>query len=199
MELTDLYRSRFWRATAKSDDVDLVNRVLDSDREAFREIYDRYRGPVLRRIRCLLAPGADEEDVIQEIFLQVYRSLHRFDTGRPLKPWLMRIAHNVTLTCQRSRRTIDFEDLRRLSTPRPEWARLTARERVRTLYALIQELPEVQREALLLHTVEGMTLAQVANTVGAPLNTIVTRVRRARLKLVSRMDQVDQVAQRGKG
>lgn len=179
------------RRLQRLDDSVVHGRALNGDVDAFSELYRRYRDPVLRRIRSLLPPFAEIEDAVQDTFLEFYRCMHRYDGRRPLEPWLVSIARNVALRHRRKGASRTLANLDHLDLKGEEWSRLVARDQIRALHGLLDELPEAQQEAFLLHTVEGLTLAQVADAVGAPINTVVTRVRRARMKLIERMNRLE--------
>src|SRR5215211_3957277 len=89
-----------------ADDAGLVRRCLLGQPEAIRQLVERFQTAVFGLCVRLLHHRHDAEDVTQEVFLRVFRSLHRWDASRPLKPWVMGIAVNRCRTwlAQRSRR-----------------------------------------------------------------------------------------------
>ena len=84
----------------------LVRRALRGDSQAIQALVERYQTEVFGLCVRLLCHRQDAEDVTQEVFLRVFRSLRRWDSSRPLKPWIMAIAVNRCRTwlAQRSRR-----------------------------------------------------------------------------------------------
>src|SRR5262245_48493566 len=89
-----------------ADEVTLVRRCLGGDGEAIHQMVARFQGPVFGLCVRLLGHRQDAEDVVQEVFLRVFRGLAGWDATRPLKPWVMGIAVNRCRTwlAQRARR-----------------------------------------------------------------------------------------------
>src|SRR3712207_226810 len=77
-----------------ADDATLVRRCLRNDTHAVRALVERFQGAVFGLCVRLLRHRHDAEDVTQEVFLRVFRSLRRWDAGRPLRPWVLGIAVN---------------------------------------------------------------------------------------------------------
>src|SRR5215475_3061148 len=76
------------------EEVDLIRSAQAADQEAFRALVERYRLPVLRTARILLADSALAEDVAQEAWVNAWRALSQFDRARPFRPWILRIVAN---------------------------------------------------------------------------------------------------------
>src|SRR5262245_38911728 len=94
------------RTAVSADEAALVRRCLRGEAAAVRALIERFQGEVFGLCVRLLNNRHDAEDVSQEVFLRVFRSLRRWDAARPLKPWVMGIAVNRCRTwlAQRSRR-----------------------------------------------------------------------------------------------
>jgi RNA polymerase sigma-70 factor (ECF subfamily) len=159
----------------------------DDDRDAaFREIYDRWFGDVVRWLYALGVPASDTEDLAQEIFLVVQRKLGRFDGGN-LAGWLYRIAQ---LTVRDHRRRAWFKNLtvrRRdidlaraaVSSPGPA-ARYEEAENRRLVQALVGGMSEKLRTAFVLFEIEGYSGEEIAAIQDIPLGTVWTRLHLAR-------------------
>ena len=172
----------------------LIDRALSGDPGAFRQIFAQHRGDVARLVYRMLGPVADVEDVVQEIFLHVYRSLPSFRGDARFSTWLYRLAVNVTrMHIRRARSRPRFADVEVPEAPAwdapsdsPE--HLTERaERVRSLYRLLDGLSEKKREGLVLHDLEGVPAKDIAEMVGAPVLTVRTRLFYARKELYAAM------------
>ena len=147
---------------------------------------------VNRRITRLIGYGRETDDVILEVFIQVYRSLGSFRQGEPFEPWLIGVTTNVARTHLRKRaRTLDLAALLNFSVAADGWARLAARAKVRILHAALDQVADEAREAFVLHTLEGLTLAEIAENTGVSINTIAARVRRTRARLKGILDRVE--------
>lgn len=164
-----------------ADEESWIAAAAAGDRVAFRALYDRYRLRVIGQVGRMIGPGPDVDDVAQEVFVQVYRSLPSFAGESRFSTWLFRITWNVTSNhIRRNRRTLDLTQLRLLDTTPDAWSQLEARDMARVLHAALDELGDDAREAFVLHELEGMTLQAIAELTGNSINTIAARVRRTR-------------------
>lgn len=173
----------------------LIERALAGDASAFREIFRNHRQDVARVVYRMLGPSADAEDVVQEVFLHVYRSLPTFRGDSRFTTWLYRLAVNVTRMHLRKGRSrprfadVDVPDVASEDDARrddPESV-VEQRERLRVLYRLLDGIGEKKREVLVLHDFEGMPAKEIADLVGAPVLTVRTRLFYARKELYAAM------------
>lgn len=177
-----------------SDSDTLVNRCQAGDEEAFLELYRRHRPDVTRLVQRLLGRSGDVEDVTQEVFLQVHRSLKYFRHGSRFSTWLYRVAVNVVLMQRRARRCrpqlVDASEavVREDLEPLPD-ERIAQLRQMRALSRIIGRLSEKKRTAYLLHDIEGLPPADIARLVGAPVLTVRTRLFYARREIVGRMSE----------
>jgi RNA polymerase sigma factor (sigma-70 family) len=168
-----------------SPDADLLRRIAAGDAGAVEDLYDRFRRPAFALARRILADDTLAEDVLQDVFLSVWRDPAAFDGRRgSFASWLMAMVHHKAVDAvrreesQRRRQTLAEDDLALrapMSTYDVEeeaWARTVA-ERVRTA---LGDLPDSQREALTLAYYGGYTQREVAALTGAPLGTVKTRM-----------------------
>lgn len=169
--------------------VDLVKRAQQGDQRAFLALYERYARLVATRVLRLLGRRDELDDLVQEVFTQLYRSLERFDTEQLFEPWLYRITRNVVVNYRRKMsRTVDTQEvpsMQALGGSDEAWSRIKARDRLRLLYDALERFSEEEREAFLLHCVEGLTQKEVGEQTGTSENTVSTRVQRVRRKLFS--------------
>lgn len=175
-----------------SDANDLVERCRSGDRGAFRELFHRHRDDVARLIRRLGASPADLEDLTQEVFLQVHRSITQFRGQSRLSTWLYRLTVNVVLMHRRaagSRPTLIAAVVEPAggaeSAPDEQVAR---RRRIAAFYALLERLSDKKRAVFVLHELEGLTPADIAMVVGAPVLTVRTRLFYARREILQMME-----------
>lgn len=169
---------------------DLIERCQAGDLDAFRTLFRTHRVDVTRLVHRLLGGSADVEDVVQEVFLQVHRSLKDFRFGSRFSTWLYRVTVNVVLMHRRSAksRPVLVEALQ-APAPRDEALlpdELAARSRrIRALYRLLARLSDKKRVVYVLHELEGFTPTEIATLVGAPVLTVRTRLFYARRELVA--------------
>lgn len=157
--------------------------------ETFAEVYDAHFSFVWRSARRLGAPEAIVDDVVQEIFVVVFRRLDEFEHRSSLKTWLFGIVLNVVRTHRRSLRAkhphvlsadrgADLEALAD-SAAGPQEAAMRA-QATRVLDRLLDELDDDKRAVLVLAELEQMSAPEIATALELPLNTVYSRLRLAR-------------------
>jgi len=171
------------------DEERLIARAAAGDTAAFRELYERHRTDVARLVYRMLGNRSDFEDVIQEVFVQVYRSLKDFRGQAKFSTWLHRVTVNVVLMHRRSARSRPvFADeppgdgLLRSDDVRPD-DDAERRERVRAFGRVLGRLADKKRIVFVLHELEGVAPAEIARIVGAPVLTVRTRLFYARREI----------------
>ncbi|MCB9508313.1 MAG: RNA polymerase sigma factor [Myxococcales bacterium] len=192
------------RQPVTEDDSSLASRAADGDRRAFRTLYDRHLARVRAQVGRLLGPSgrgadgrpsADVDDVVQDVFVQLYRAVGTYRGDSAFTTWLYRLTWNVTVSHLRRRKTfVDLDALLPLQLSHDEWKRLEARDLMGVLYAALDEVSADARSAFVMFYVEGMTLQEIADLTGAPLNTIAARVRRSRERVASVLSAAAQPA-----
>jgi RNA polymerase sigma-70 factor, ECF subfamily len=181
-----------WRIAPEPSDEALVTRVAHGDLTAFSALYDRYDRPVYAMAAHLL--GASEaDDVVQEVFLRLWRSAAQFEATRGrFAPWLLAIARHEVLARVR-RRTLEqrlslADDIDRLIATAPDHAidveeQVWRRERCDLILQALNELPPEQRRVLVLAYFGGLSQSMIAASLGWPLGTVKKRVRLGLQKL----------------
>jgi RNA polymerase sigma-70 factor (ECF subfamily) len=170
------------------DDAAIIARVREGDTEAYALLVRKYHRGVLGRIHRLVGDAHLAEDIGQEVFLDAYKALPRFDLdrGTPFAAWLQALARNRCASALRARsraRLVAVEDAPDLpgDGPSPE-ERLLDLEESRALAASLACLGEPFRSTLRLH-LGGKTLRDIACQDGVGMATVKTRLFRAREKL----------------
>jgi RNA polymerase sigma-70 factor, ECF subfamily len=162
------------------DDAALIARLRDGDENAMADLYDRYSSIVYGVALRVLHDTTAAEDVLQEVFLQLWRRPQVFDAGRGrLAPWLAVIARNRAIDQVRKRPHEEDIDELPISTGvnlEDASAQRLAVEKVR---GVVAGLPTEQRKALEMAFFEGMTHTEIARKTGEPLGTVKTRIRSA--------------------
>ncbi len=170
----------------------LVARAQRGDRTAFAELFRRHRSDVARLVFRLLGRPSDVEDVVQEVFLQVHRSLADFRGQSKFGTWLHRLTVNVVLMSRRaarSRPVFAEPPAREPACPRsaPPDEEVGRLRRMAAFQRLLDRLPEKKRAVFLLHELEGMAPSEIAAVVDAPVLTVRTRLFYARKELCDMM------------
>lgn len=171
----------------------LLRRFAAGEAAAVSEVYGRHVASVSRLITRMGGGSPEEvEDLVQATFLEAIRGAARFHGSTSVRGWLVGIALNLTRmhrrTMGRERRRYALLDPSPEPSPSSEQLYATEEDRARLLEA-IDELPELQREALILCEIEGLPAKEVSVLLGAPPATIWRRVHDARQTLRSRMGE----------
>jgi RNA polymerase sigma-70 factor (ECF subfamily) len=172
-----------------SEEGDVLARAAKGDTAAFRALYQRHRGDVSRLVYRMLNGSADVDDVVQEVFVQVFRSLKDFRGQSKFSTWVHRVAVNVVLMHRRAARSRPTytEELPPEHTPDDASVLpdedADRRARVRVFSTLLEKLAEKKRTVFILHEIEGISPQEIATIVGAPVLTVRTRLFYARREL----------------
>ncbi len=169
-----------------AEDVTLVRRCLRGEAEAIQTLVERFQAEVYGLCVRLLSHRHDAEDVSQEVFLRVFRSLKGWDASRPLKPWIMGIAVNRCRTwlSQRSRRP-ELVDYLQDTVAGP--AADDSAELLREIREALDGLRDEYRTVFVLFHEQGQPYEDIAEVMDRPVGTIKTWLRRARLELLDRL------------
>jgi RNA polymerase sigma-70 factor (ECF subfamily) len=149
-------------------------------------LVERFQAEVYGLCVRLLSHRHDAEDVTQEVFLRIFRSLRRWDPTRPLKPWIMSIAINRCRTwlSQRSRRPELADYLQETAADRPAD---DSTELVREIEAALAELRPEYRTVFVMFHEQGEPYEEIAEALDRPVGTIKTWLHRARLEVLERL------------
>ena len=177
-----------------ADETALVRRCLRGDAEAIRILVDRFQGEVYGLCVRLLNHRHDAEDVTQEVFLRIFRSLRKWDQTRPLRPWIMGITVNRCRTwmAQRSRRPelADYLHEAVAAPPADDSAELAGE-----IQAALQELRQEYRSVFVLFHEHGQPYEEIALALDRPVGTIKTWLHRARLEILDRLQRRGMIAE----
>jgi RNA polymerase sigma-70 factor, ECF subfamily len=152
--------------------------MKSGDQSAMAELYDRYSSVVYAVALRVLGDTMAAEDVLQEVFLQLWRNPSAFDSARgSLGAWLAVITRNRAIDALRKRKPeSDIEDV--IISVAPDLAGQTDRTRAaEKVRGVLSAMPSPQRSALEMAYFEGLSHAEIATKTGEPLGTIKTRIR----------------------
>lgn len=150
-------------------------RILAGDIDVFEVLVKRYSAKLLSYVSQRLYKKEEADDIVQTSFIQLYKNLSRFDTKKPLYPYLMQITRNELFTYFRKNKiTVPLNDEVEYGVPPPEQGMGIDSDE------LLAGLKPEHKNALLWF-VEGYSYKEIAKKLGKPLNTIRTIIRRARL------------------
>jgi RNA polymerase sigma-70 factor (ECF subfamily) len=167
-------------------DRSLLEAMAGGDRDAFAAFYDRHAARVYGLLLCILRDPAEAEDLLQEVFLQIWEQAGRYDAARAAPvAWLTVIARSRARDRRRRLgRAPGFGD------PIPEFVSpgsipesLAERESAALALAALEALPREQREAIRKSFFDGMTHGEIARAQNLPIGTVKTRIRDGMMKL----------------
>jgi RNA polymerase sigma-70 factor (ECF subfamily) len=168
---------------------ELVERCLQGDEAAQRQLVRRFQAQVFGLCFRMLSQRQDAEDMAQETFVRALKSLGGWDSQRDFEPWLLAIAGNRcrTLLARRGRRpnTVTLDSP--LPDPKPDLQ--AARQLAEEVDAALTILREEYRQAFLLFHEQQLSYAEISDVLDCPVGTVKTWIHRARRELVDRLRQ----------
>ena len=181
---------------------DLVRMAGKGDRHAFERLFDAQVDSVHRWLTRLVGPVPDREDLVQEVFLAVYRGLPRFRGDARFTTWLYRIVANIACTHLRRRSrtpaTYQLDDLPLADPDATPEETARRRQEVLLVLELLERLTPPKRVAYLLRVVEGLSLVEIGRIVEAQLPAVGQRVKHARRELEELLQRHAQGQLRGR-
>ncbi len=183
---------------AGPDDLELVERIRQGEQAALDLLYKRYSSPVYSLVWKILQHTEEAEDVALDVFWQVWRQADRYDPARGAPPaWIFTLARSRAIDRLRARnrredRTISIDDPTVHVDPLDENAApdqiVSFRQSRDAVRAAMTKLSPVQREAVELAFLKGLTHVEIAERLGQPLGTVKTRIRQGLIRLRKHLD-----------
>lgn len=174
-------------------ETDLVSRARGGDETAWVALVLEHQEPVFRLAYLLLRDAPDAEDVAQETFIRAFRALGSFDVDRPLRPWLLRIAANLS---HNRRRSIGryVQALRRMVQSAPEPVahiaeRSSQQWEAQTLWEAVRRLNPAEQEVVYMRYFLDLSEAEMAGALEVAPGTVKSRLHRAMSRLRTVVDQ----------
>lgn len=176
------------------NDSDLIVVILTQNREAYKELFDRYQKKLFTYVLHLVGNRDEAEDILQNVFTKTYKNIEHFDTSRKFSSWIYRIAHNeaVNYLKRRSKRyTVSWEDITTskdkldtaTSDERPE-ERWIHQEITKEIDEALEKLPPKYIQILKLRYFEEKSYEDIGKILAKPVNTVGTLINRAKKKLL---------------
>lgn len=155
------------------------------DADAFGVLVDRYADKLRRYGRKFLASNDDIEDIVQDVFVSVYRNIQSFDASLRFSPWIYRVAHNAYVNALRKSGRITFGfDIDALVSHHvhedPAQDERDLRDMQSALDTALGKIPPKYREVLVLHYFEGLPYKDIADVLQIPIGTVSVRISRAK-------------------
>jgi RNA polymerase sigma-70 factor, ECF subfamily len=176
--------------TQSPTDIDLLRQVAAGDEAAFAELYDLYAPPVYNYLLRLINEPSVAEEILQEVFLAMWRGARRFREEAKVKTWLLRIAHHQAVSWLRRERTVLWSDdeleWNAVDSIEEDLARSWQIDQVRG--ALAQLSPK-HRAVIELTYVHGLSYTEIAQVMNCPIGTVKSRMSYALRRLNDLLSQ----------
>jgi len=174
----------------ESSDPALVERFLRRDVSAFEELYDRHSRVVYALVVRILQQGATAEEVVQDVFLHLWRNAGQYQANRgPFVPWLLTLARNraldhLRLKSERQRRREDQTEELPAIAQVPDYEKaLDEKRRAERVRSLMGTLSAQQKKAIEMAYFEGLSHSEIAASLKEPLGTVKSCIRNGLLRL----------------
>jgi RNA polymerase sigma-70 factor (ECF subfamily) len=159
--------------------------------EEFRRLFADHYSFVWRSLLHFGLNESQADDAAQEVFLVVHRKLEQYDRDRSFRSWVYGICRRVASTAQRSAHRSEAREAgvsREQASVDPS-RRLEAKRELDWVQQCLMQMPDEQREVFVLAEVEGLSAPEIADAVGAPLNTVYSRLRLSRRRFTAELDE----------
>lgn len=170
----------------EATDTELVKACLEGSQEAFSELVTRYKKLVYSVVYNMAADKQDVNDIAQEVFIRIYKSLDRYNPEFKFSTWAVKIATNLCLDIRRKRKVdaVPIEEIEAMPTANdtPE-AKYIKKEETRRIEKAISELPDKYKVLIVLFHQKGLSYEEMTKVLNEPMTIIKNRLYRARLML----------------
>jgi RNA polymerase sigma-70 factor (ECF subfamily) len=165
-----------------------VSRAKGGDGEGLHFLYVRYAPDLHRYVNSFVQDRHEAEDIVQNVFAKLITAIHKYERRDvPFTAWILRVARNAALDHMRGRRAIPTEEVRVADIGRAE----ISFERGRDLRDALEQLPDDQREVLVLRHIVGLSPGEIAATLGKTESSIHGLHHRGRRALQSNLSDLD--------
>lgn len=162
-----------------------VRRAKEGDGDALHFLYVRYAQDLNRYVNGLVRDPHEADDIVQNVFAKLITGIGKYEQREaPFTAWIMRVARNAAFDHMRARRAVPTEEVRVADDDTAGHAQVSA-ERGQDLRQALEELPEDQREVLVLRHVVGLSPVEIADTLGRSESSVQGLHHRGRRRLKS--------------
>ncbi len=168
----------------------LVDRCVDGDEDAWRALHRDYQPQAARFLRRLGVPAAEADDLCQEVFIQVFRYLKRFEGRADFRTWLFKLCISQANRRRRAHRwSIPFGKRRTPDGPPPAGPDWSAEEMARRAQQALDRMKPAHRQAFVLFELEGLSGEQIGRVLGCRVSTVWRRLSYARREFESWVEE----------
>ncbi|PQZ53952.1 MULTISPECIES: sigma-70 family RNA polymerase sigma factor [Bacillus] len=175
---------------------DLIKLTLSGNKEAYSELYDRTIQEVYKAAHFLIEDKTDVDDVVQEIYIQLYESLRKYDSEKPFRPWLIGLAIKQIHSYRRKRwmrlRIVKKAEEQRKPVQIDFSSDVVSKISNQKLIELIHKLPYKLKQVIILRYLHDYSQEEVAHILHIPIGTVKSRIHAA-LKKLRQKEQVEEI------
>ena len=182
-----------YSAEAPFDEPELIRNARQGDSLAWARLMRQHQEPIFRFAYLLLGDADEAEDIAQETFFRAYRALERFDTQRPMRPWLLRIAANLAYNRQRSLgryftalQSVFRQEKQAQSNLEEQSSRAG---KARQVWEAVRQLKPADAQVIYLRYFLELSTEEVAEALAIPSGTVKSRLHRASDRLRQVIEQ----------
>jgi RNA polymerase sigma-70 factor (ECF subfamily) len=176
----------------------LIQQCLTGDEQAWEAIVRQHRRKVFNIAYKFTGKHDEAEDLTQDIFLKIFKSLHTFDRRANFQTWLVSVSRNLCIDHYRSvrkeRETIDRDvdagELAPAANTPSAYAELEKKDRVHLLRRAMKQLPETLHDAVMYRDIQELSYQEIANKLGLPEGTVKSRINRGRTELARQIQRL---------
>jgi RNA polymerase sigma-70 factor (ECF subfamily) len=172
------------------DETELISRCQKGDADALKEIFDQYHKKVYRIAYGVVRQREEALDIVQEVFIKLYRSIRNFKCQSKFYTYLYRMAMNTAIDHSRKMGRSHFSSLDEIEgfqpsdgvEKRPD-SILLHKELEEKVKRVLEKLPNDQRMALIFREIEGLSYQEISETMGCSIGTVMSRLHYARKRI----------------
>jgi len=169
---------------SSESEIELITRAQQGDRGAFGQLVRHHREGVINVVYRMCGDANLAEDTAQEAFIRAWQHLPNYQPRSPFRNWVYRIASNMALdTLRRERETVGLDSLPLANSDRGPEAVVEREERGERVRQAVLALPPASRAVLVLREYEELSYREIADTLGIPIGTVMSRLNYARNRL----------------
>ncbi|MFK4423530.1 sigma-70 family RNA polymerase sigma factor [Bacillus sp. RC51] len=175
---------------------DLIQLTLSGNKEAYSELYDKTIQEIYKTAHFLIEDKTDVDDIVQEIYIQLYESLRKYDSEKPFRPWLIGLAIKQIHSYRRKRwmrlRIVKKAEEQRKPVQIDFSSDVVSKISNQKLIELIHKLPYKLKQVIILRYLDDYSQEEVAQILHIPIGTVKSRIHAA-LKKLRQKEQVEEI------
>ncbi len=184
------------------DEQEFVERLKNAEEKAYKELIDTYKNKILKTALSFVPFFEDAEDITQEVFIEVFRSIKKFRQDSSLSTWIYRISVNKSINYTKKNRKYfenksindyyAFENIQSQNDSNETLYNMESKQLAQLIHNALQTLNEKQRTVFVMHKIEGIPYKEISNLLGISLSSVESLMHRAKLKLQKKLDILKQ-------